>query len=189
MTEHLTVRGFVGGDIRLITTEKGLPIASFRVGSTPRRLNRETGEWENGETNWYTVTCFRQLATNVHAAVSKGDPVVVSGRLRIRPWENQAGQRGTSVEVDAEGVGHDLTFGTGSFMRLNQPGGSAGNHETHRSSPGTFAGPDADWGSGSASRTSPEAAEEVPSTTADGSSDPLTADPAWDEAGQKEPAF
>lgn len=187
MTEHLTVRGFVGGDIRLITTEKGLPIASFRVGSTPRRLNRETGEWENGETNWYSVTCFRQLATNVHAAVRKGDPVVVSGRLRIRPWENQAGQRGTSVEVDADGVGHDLTFGTGSFMRLNQPA-PASNQAAPRNSSGESPGPDADWGPGGVTGSAPEStAAEQPAEQPD--NEPVSADPAWDEADQKEPAF
>lgn len=189
MTENLTVRGFVGGDVRLITTDKGLPIATFRVGATPRRYNRESGEWENQETNWYSVTCFRQLATNVHAAVRKGDPVVVSGRLRIRPWENQAGQRGTSVEVDADGVGHDLTFGTSSFMRLNQPGGPATAQEDARSGPKEPpSGPDAHWGAGALRGTERDVTE-AEEAADDDVVEPSEEKPAWDEAGQKEPAF
>ena len=123
MSETVTVRGFAGTDIRKITTDKGLPISTFRLASTPRRFDRESGEWVNGETNWFNVTCFRNLALNAHSTLAKGDPVIVTGRLKIRPWENDAGQRGTAVEIDADGLGHDLTFGTGSFSRLN-PGSS-----------------------------------------------------------------
>ncbi|GAA1186428.1 single-stranded DNA-binding protein [Nesterenkonia xinjiangensis] len=126
MNETVTVRGFIGNEVRTITTDKGLPISSFRLASTPRRFDRERGEWVDGETNWFTVTCFRALAQNVRTTVSKGDPVLVTGRLKVRQWANDTGQRGTSVEIDADGVGHDLTFGTGSFIRLGgQPADSA----------------------------------------------------------------
>lgn len=122
MTETVTVRGFLGSDVRHVITEKGLPISTFRVGSTPRRFDRERGEWVDGDTNWFTVTCFRALAQNVQSTLSKGDPVVVSGRLRIRQYEKESGVRGTAVEVDADGVGHDLSFGTGSFTRISGGG-------------------------------------------------------------------
>lgn len=118
MTETITVRGFLGGDVRLVTTDRGLPIATFRLASTPRRFDRERQIWVDGETNWYSVACFRSLAQNAHATLGKGDPVVVTGRLKVRRWENEHGQRGTAVDIDADGVGHDLTFGTGSFVRL-----------------------------------------------------------------------
>lgn len=144
MTETLTVRGFLGGPVRLVTTDRGLPIATFRVASTPRRFDRDRQTWVDGETNWYSVTCFRALAQNVHATLDKGDPVVVTGRLKVRRWENEQGQRGTAVEIDADGVGHDLTFGTGSFVRLGGgPGawhgeagraGSAGSGDSSDSS-------------------------------------------------------
>lgn len=125
MTETITIRGFVGNDVRTITTERGLPISTFRLASTPRRFDREKAEWVDGETNWYSVTCFRALAQNVRTTLSTGDPVLVTGRLKIRQWTNDAGQRGTSVEIDADGVGHDLTFGTGSFTRLSGGGAPA----------------------------------------------------------------
>ncbi len=125
MSETITVRGFLGGEVEDFTTQQGLPISNFRLGCTPRRYDRKLERWVNGETNWYTVSAFRQLAQNIKSSLSKGDPVVVTGRLRVRQWENDKGQRGTSVEIDAESVGYDLTFGTGSFTRL----ASSSTHE------------------------------------------------------------
>ena len=38
------------------------------------------------------------------------------GRLRVRDWDN--GERaGTSVEIEAETVGHDLMWGSSTFVR------------------------------------------------------------------------
>lgn len=116
MNDSLSTRGLVATVPNHIVTSEGLPITSFRLAASQRKFNRSTQTWENGDTNWYTVTAFRQLAINLAACVSKGDRVVVSGRLSIRDWES--GERsGTVVEIDADGVGHDLTWGTASFSR------------------------------------------------------------------------
>ncbi|MBO0596006.1 single-stranded DNA-binding protein [Nesterenkonia sp. E16_7] len=130
MSETITVRGFLGGEVEEFTTLQGLPISNFRLGCTPRRFDRKTEQWVNGETNWYTVSAFRQLAQNVKSSLHKGDPVLVTGRLRVRQWENEKGQRGTSVEIDAEAIGYDLTFGSGSFTRL---GGAGSGEDSARS--------------------------------------------------------
>lgn len=66
--------------------------------------------------NWYTVTVFRQLALNCNVSLDKGQRVLVTGRLKIRGWEN--GERsGTTVEIEAEALGHDLAWGTTAFTR------------------------------------------------------------------------
>jgi single-strand DNA-binding protein len=68
------------------------------------------------ETNWYTITATKQLAINTAGSVSKGDRIMVAGKLRVRDWDN--GERaGTSVEIEAEMLGHDLSWGTGVFTR------------------------------------------------------------------------
>ena len=42
--------------------------------------------------------------------------MVVAGRLRIREW--QAGDKsGTNIEVDADALGHDLSWGSTVFSR------------------------------------------------------------------------
>ena len=116
MTDNITVTGVVGGDPRVHLTNQGLPITSFRLASTRRFFDREKGTWENGETNWYTVSTFRQLAKNAAVSIRRGDRVVVHGRLRLRAWESGE-KRGTAIEIDADSVGHDLAWGTTSLTR------------------------------------------------------------------------
>lgn len=124
MNDSLSTRGVVATVPNHIVTSEGLPITSFRLASSQRKFNRSTQSWENGDTNWFTVTAFRQLATNIAACVSKGDRIVVSGRLSVRDWES-GDRSGTVVEVDADAVGHDLTWGTATFSRTVKRSGPA----------------------------------------------------------------
>jgi len=116
MAENITVAGLVATTPRHLITADGLPITSFRLASSSRRFDRALSKWVDGETNWYTVTAFRQLAINSHASINKGDRVFVQGVLRVRDWDN--GERsGTSIEIEAEAMGHDLTWGNSVFTR------------------------------------------------------------------------
>ena len=116
MTETITITGLVATTPRHLITQDGLPITSFRLASSQRRFDREQNKWIDGETNWYTVTGFRQLAINLSTSINKGDRILITGKLKIRDWDN--GERaGTSVEVEAEHVGHDLFWGTSVFTR------------------------------------------------------------------------
>ena len=116
MSEIVTVSGLVATTPRHLVTQDGLPITSFRLAASHRRFDRKENKWIDGETNWFTVTAFRQLAINSAGSVSKGERVLVTGKLRVRDWDN--GERaGTSVEVEADAIGHDLTWGTATFIR------------------------------------------------------------------------
>lgn len=116
MSEIVTVSGLVATTPRHLVTQDGLPITSFRLAASHRRFDRKENKWIDGETNWFTVTAFRQLAINSAGSVSKGERVLVTGKLRVRDWDN--GERaGTSVEVEADAIGHDLTWGTATFTR------------------------------------------------------------------------
>jgi len=116
MTDTITVTGLVATTPRHLVTSEGLPITSFRLASTQRRYDRGAQKWIDGETNWYTITAFRQLAVNVVGSVNKGQRVVVTGKLRVRDWES-GDRAGTTVEVDADALGHDLAWGTSVFTR------------------------------------------------------------------------
>src|SRR5262245_18812619 len=91
-------------------------VASFRLASNVRRFDRTRGIWYDAETNYFTVTCWRQLADNVESSLAKGDPVVVSGRIHVRAWKN-AEREGITVEIEANAVGHDMSRGTSTFGR------------------------------------------------------------------------
>lgn len=116
MSEQISVTGLVATTPRHLVTAEGLPITSFRLASSTRRFDRTQNKWVDGETNWYTITAFKQLAINSAGSVNKGDRIMVQGILRIRDWDN--GERaGTSVEVEASAMGHDLTWGSSVFTR------------------------------------------------------------------------
>lgn len=116
MSDTLTLTGLVATPPNPITTGDGLSITSFRLASNQRRYDRAQQKWVDGVTNWYTVTTFRQLAVNVAASVQKGQRVVVTGRLKVRDWSTDD-KKGTSIELDADALGHDLTWGTAIFTR------------------------------------------------------------------------
>jgi single-strand DNA-binding protein len=116
MTDTITLTGLVATTPRHISTSEGLAITSFRLASSQRRFDRATSRWVDGDTNWYTVSSFRALAENAATSISKGDRVVVSGKLRIRDWEN-TDRSGTTVEIEAESLGHDLVWGISSYTR------------------------------------------------------------------------
>ena len=117
MNDTITICGIVATEPRHLVTDTGVAITSLRLASPSRRFDRATGVWTNGTTNWFTVTAFRSLAANVHKSLKKGDRIVVTGRVRIRTWERD-GRGGTSVEVDAEGIGHDLAWGISNWIRV-----------------------------------------------------------------------
>jgi single-strand DNA-binding protein len=118
MTDTITLTGLVATTPRHLTTSEGLAITSFRLASSQRRFDRATQKWIDADTNWYTVSSFRSLASNTAVSVVKGDRVIVSGRIRIRDWEN-TDRSGTSVEIEADTIGHDMFWGTSVFTRVS----------------------------------------------------------------------
>lgn len=143
MTDNITVRGFVATEIKSSTTPGGVPTASFRLGSTDRRYDRASGAWVDGNTNWFTVQGYRQLAGNMGCSIKKGQRVIIVGRLKMRSWEKD-GRMHHVAEIDAESVGHDLMWGSANFTRTAgnaaQPGGTQGQHG-HATGPQDVSGP------------------------------------------------
>jgi single-strand DNA-binding protein len=107
--KEYSVSGLVATAPRHLVTQEGLAITSFR-------LAEHDSNDPNSITNWYTVTAFKQMAVNAAMSITKGDRVVAIGMLKVRDWDN--GERsGTSVEIEATALGHDLEWGTTEFKR------------------------------------------------------------------------
>ena len=107
---YVTISGQRGGRPQVRRTRADVPFVTFRVASNVRRVDHKTGEYIDAGTNFVNVTAFRSLGINLANSLEKGHPVVVYGRMRINQWTN--GERtGTTVEIDAYNVGHDLTRG------------------------------------------------------------------------------
>jgi single-strand DNA-binding protein len=116
-------------------TESGHSVTSFRVAATERRFVKQSGAWEDGNSLFLKVNCWRDLADSVDRCVVKGDPVVVTGRLYTREYELD-GQRRSSFEVEADAVGLNLAKGTCAFTRTRSGAPTYEvNGETHPADP------------------------------------------------------
>ena len=120
----ITVVGNVAGPPRQRTTASGVPVADFRIAATPRKPDKATGTWSDGETIWFGVTAWRALGEHCAVSLKKGDRVVVTGRLTTRSWEVEGGERRSGLEVDATTVGLELSRGSAASLRppALQPG-------------------------------------------------------------------
>ncbi|MFD4877551.1 single-stranded DNA-binding protein [Streptomyces sp. NPDC058420] len=96
------------------------PSVRFRLAVTARYFDREKSVWTDGHTSFFTVWANRQLATNVAASLSVGDPVVVQGRLKVRTEVREGQPNWSSADIDAMAIGHDLARGTSAFRRANR---------------------------------------------------------------------
>lgn len=116
MTDNISITGLVATVPEHRRVRDNVEITSFRLASQQRYFDRNAKSWVDGETNWYTVSAYRHLARNVLESVHKGDRVVITGRLRIRRWENGE-KKGNAVDIDADSVGQDLAWGTARYTR------------------------------------------------------------------------
>ncbi|GAA2926699.1 hypothetical protein GCM10010458_05940 [Microbacterium luteolum] len=128
MIDTVTIVGRVATDPTHGQTGGGAPVTNFRLASTHRRFDNATQAWIDADTNWFSVAAFRQLGEHAKASLRTGDSVIVTGRLRIRTWESN-GKQGTSVDIIAEAIGHDLRWGTTAFLaRSRATPSDAGTH-------------------------------------------------------------
>ena len=117
----IMLRGFVTAEPKFWQrSPEQAPLAEIRLGHTARRLNKATGEWEDGQTSYYTVKCWRRLAVNVKGSLRKGDMILVRGKVVMRTWVDDQQRNRVQMQVEADSVGHDLAFGWSHFNRGDQ---------------------------------------------------------------------
>ncbi|HTX84272.1 MAG TPA: single-stranded DNA-binding protein [Streptosporangiaceae bacterium] len=109
-----SVTGYVATPPKGGYTRNGTRTLYMRVGWTPRRFDRRTGEWTDQQTSFVGVTCYRKVAENGAACLRRGDPVVVKGTLTVREY---GPDKRVTVDVFAESIGHDLSRGVTIFKK------------------------------------------------------------------------
>jgi single-strand DNA-binding protein len=109
-TNAVAIEGNMGGDPDLRYTPNGAAVCNFSVGIGTRV--KKNDEWVDGETTWVKVTCWNALAENVAESLSKGDRVIVTGRLQSRSWEAEDGSKRSALDVVADAVAPSLQWAT-----------------------------------------------------------------------------
>ena len=108
-------------------TQGGTAVATVRVAVTPRVRNGDT--WKDGETSFFRVNLWRQLAENATESLAKGDRVIVVGRLKTRSWETPEGEKRSVTEIDADEVAPSLRWATAKPQRTSTSTSTSGGSQ------------------------------------------------------------
>jgi single-strand DNA-binding protein len=121
----ITITGNLVDVPELRYTQTGQAVASFRVASTPRYQDRDTGGWRDDDTLFLTCNAWRALAENAAESLGKGSRVIVTGRLRQRSYETTEGAKRTVYEVTADDIAPSLRTATARISRASRDTGAA----------------------------------------------------------------
>ena len=122
----ITVVGNLVADPELRFTASGQPVATFRIASTPRVMDKTTNEWKDGDSLFLSCNVWRQAAENVAESLQRGMRVIVTGRLKQRQYETKEGEKRTVYEVEVDDVGPSLRNASAKVARANRTGGASG---------------------------------------------------------------
>jgi single-strand DNA-binding protein len=147
----ITVIGNLVDDPELRFTPSGAAVANFRVASTPRKYNRDTGEWEDGEALFLSCSVWRQAAENVAESLQRGARVIVQGRLKSRSYEDREGNKRTVFEIDVDEVGPSLRNATVKVSKASRDQGVTNSPGDRSTTHGDWS--DDPWASPSSSRS------------------------------------
>jgi single-strand DNA-binding protein len=118
--DQTKIAGNLVEDPELRFTGNGTPVTNLRVAVTQRV--QDNGIWRDGDTSFFKVNVWRGQAEHLADSLSKGDRVMVTGRLRQRSWETPEGEKRSVAEIEADEVGASLKFATAKVERATERG-------------------------------------------------------------------
>jgi single-strand DNA-binding protein len=122
----ITVVGNLTDDPELRFTPSGAAVAKFRIASTPRTLDRQSGEWKDGEPLFLACNIWRDAAEHVAESLQRGARVIVQGRLRQRSYETREGEKRTVYELEVDEIGPSLRYATAKVQKMSRSGSGGG---------------------------------------------------------------
>jgi single-strand DNA-binding protein len=122
----ITIVGNLTDDPELRFTPSGAAVAKFRVASTPRTLDRASGEWKDGEPLFLACNIWRDAAEHVAESLQRGARVIITGRLRQRSYETREGEKRTVYELEVDEIGPSLRYATAKVQKMSRSGGGGG---------------------------------------------------------------
>jgi single-strand DNA-binding protein len=122
----ITIIGNLTDDPELRFTPSGAAVAKFRVASTPRFMDRASGEWKDGEPLFLACNIWRDAAEHVAESLQRGTRVIVTGRLRQRSYETREGEKRTVIELEVDEIGPSLRYATAKVQKMARSGAGSG---------------------------------------------------------------
>ena len=119
--QRITFTGNLTADPELRFTPSGRAVANFTVAATPRRYDRATGEWKDGDAVFLRCNVWQAQAEQVAESLKRGHRVIVTGSLRQRTWATRdTGEERTTIELDVDDVAASLKFAFVTVKRVER---------------------------------------------------------------------
>jgi single-strand DNA-binding protein len=122
----ITMVGNLATDPELRFLPNGTAMVKFPIASTPRLLDRESGQWKDGDPLFLTCTAWRDLAEHIAESLTKGTRVIVTGRLRQSRWETDEGQKRSAYGLEVDEIGPSLRFAQAKVTKMTRSTGKNG---------------------------------------------------------------
>lgn len=94
----ITIVGNIGKEPELRYTKNELEVLEFTVAA-------KSGKDDKQKTTWFSVKVFGQLAKNVASTITKGDSVIVQGRLEADEYTKKDGSKSSWTYLIADNIG------------------------------------------------------------------------------------
>lgn len=113
MSNHITITGKLGQEPELKYSQAGKAVVTFTVADN-------YGKDEKKKTTWHNVIAFGSLAEHFASTCTKGDTVIVSGRLEQDEFTKTDGTKVKSMKIYADDLGVSLFWNTWIKDQTNQ---------------------------------------------------------------------
>lgn len=124
MLPTITLEGRLVADPELRFTASGQAVCNMRVAcSESKKL--DDGTWEDGDKLFVGVALWKEAGEAAAEAVSKGDKVIVTGRLYQREYETSGGEKRTSIEVKFATIAKVVEAARGERQAQQRPAASS----------------------------------------------------------------
>ncbi|MFF1382805.1 single-stranded DNA-binding protein [Arthrobacter sp. NPDC058288] len=129
--QPIYLAGKLTEDPQLRFTPSGSAVANFTIAFNPRRFDRNTNEWVNGEATFWRCEAWNQgkltRAENICNLLKKGDSVIAQGVIETKKWQDKEGNNRSALQVNIQSIGKDLTFHGQAYAANEQPISSGAN--------------------------------------------------------------
>lgn len=121
----VTVIGTLTADPELRFTPSGAAVANFTIAANDRKYNKNTQEWEDGDTTFLRATVWKDYAEHVAESLTRGTQVIATGSLKQRSYETREGEKRTVMELEIDDVGPTMRYATAKVTKATRGGNRA----------------------------------------------------------------
>jgi single-strand DNA-binding protein len=115
----VTLVGNITDEPELRFTPGGAAVANFTV-AVNRRFRNQDGSWDDKLDGFFRCSCWRDMAENVSESLHKGSRVIITGRLQQRSWDDNDGNKRSTIEVQVDEVGPSLRWATAQITKARR---------------------------------------------------------------------